>query len=154
MSPDTVLIVGPAGESPSAPRKSRTHRTVRWITSHLLSAGFPSPAQGYEEQSLDLNEYLLRNPVSMFIFSVAGDSMSGAGIQEGDKVIVDRALTPKNRDIVVAVVESEYTLKRLITTRGRPELHPENPEYKPRIFADSEQLEIWGVVTGVVRRYT
>lgn len=127
---------------------------LRWVTSHRLAAGFPSPAQGYEEESLDLNEYLVRNQVSTFMFDVAGDSMIGAGIEEGDKVIVDRALTPKSRDIVVAVVEDEYTLKRLILAPGRAELHPENPAYKPRIFEDCDQLEIWGVVVGVVRRYS
>lgn len=76
------------------------------------------------------------------------------GIEEGDKVIVDRSVTPKTRDIVVAVVDSEYTLKRLMIQRGRPELHADNPAYKPRCFDDAEQLEIWGVVTAVVRRYS
>ena len=87
------------------------------------------------------------------MFTVKGDSMINAGIVEGDKVIVDRSLTASNKDIVVAVVDGEYTIKRFIKTRGRVELHPENPSYSPIKFKDGSELEIWGVVTGVVRRY-
>jgi DNA polymerase V len=123
------------------------------LLSHRISAGFPSPANDYIEDGLDLNDYLVRNKASTFLFSVKGDSMIGASIEEGDKVIVDRALTPRHDDIVVAVVDGEYTLKRLYRFMGRVELRPENPTYSPIVFHDGRELMVWGVVVGVVRRY-
>jgi DNA polymerase V len=123
------------------------------LLSHRISAGFPSPATDYVEEGLDLNDYLVRNKPATFLFTVKGDSMIGASIEEGDKVIVDRALTPKHNDIVVAVVDGDYTLKRLFMHLGRVELRAENPAYRPFVFSDGTELLVWGVVVGVVRRY-
>jgi len=123
------------------------------LLAHRVSAGFPSPAADYAEDGLDLNDYLIRNKPATFMFTVRGDSMIGASIEEGDKVLVDRALTPKSRDIIVAVVDGEYTIKRLYKYRGRVELRPENPNYPPIVLKDGADLHIWGVVVGVVRRY-
>ena len=78
------------------------------LLSHRMSAGFPSPAADYTEEELDLNTYLVRNKPATFMFSVKGDSMVGASIEDGDKVVVDRALNPKHNDIVVAVLNGEY----------------------------------------------
>ncbi len=123
------------------------------LIQHPLSAGFPSPATDYADVGLDLNAYLVRNKPAAFLFTVRGDSMIGAAIEDGDKVVVDRALTPKNRDIVVAAVDGEYTIKRLYKYRGKVELRPENPAYPAITFGDGTELEVWGVVVGVVRRY-
>jgi DNA polymerase V len=123
------------------------------LLAHRMSAGFPSPAADYAEDGLDLNDYLIRNKPATFMFTVRGDSMIGASIEDGDKVIVDRALTPKSRDIIVAVVNGEYTIKRLYKYRGRVELRPENPHYPPIVLKDGADLQTWGVVVGVVRRY-
>lgn len=123
------------------------------LLSHRISAGFPSPAADYAEEGLDLNTYLVRNKPATFMFNVKGDSMMGAGICDGDVVVVDKALKPKHKDIVVAVVDDEYTIKRLYQSRGRIELQPENPNYQPITFLEGEQLQVWGVVVGVVRRY-
>lgn len=123
------------------------------LLSHRISAGFPSPASDYLEEGLDLNDYLVRNKPATFLFTVKGDSMIGASIEEGDKVIVDRSLTPKNNDIVVAVVDGEYTLKRLYKHMGRVELRAANSAYNPIVFHDGAELVVWGVVVGVVRRY-
>lgn len=123
------------------------------LLSHRISAGFPSPAADYAEDGLDLNDYLVRNKPATFMFTVKGDSMIGASIEEGDKVVVDRALTPKHEDIVVAVVDGEYTIKRLHKLQGQIELHPANPAYQPIRFNDGAELVVWGVVVGVVRRY-
>lgn len=123
------------------------------LLSHRISAGFPSPAADYAEEGLDLNDYLVRNKPATFLFTVKGDSMIGASIEEGDKVIVDRALTPKHDNIVVAVVDGDYTLKRLYKHMGRVELRAENPAYPPIVFQDGCELLVWGVVVGVVRRY-
>jgi len=123
------------------------------LLAHRMSAGFPSPAADYAEDGLDLNDYLIRNKPATFMFTVRGDSMIGASIEDGDKVLVDRALTPKSRDIIVAVVDGEYTIKRLYKSRGHVELRPENPHYPPIVLKDGTDLQTWGVVVGVVRRY-
>lgn len=112
---------------------------------HPLSAGFPSPAADYADVGLDLNAYLVRNKPATFLFTVRGDSMIGAAIEDGDKVVVDRALTPKHGDIVVATVAGEYTIKRLYRHRGTVELHPENPAYPALTFRDGAELEIWAL---------
>ena len=124
------------------------------LLSHRISAGFPSPAADYAEDGLDLNRYLVQNKPATFMFTVKGDSMMGAGICDGDKVIVDKALKPKHKDIVVAVVDGEYTIKRLYQSRGRIELQPENLQYEAITFNEGSELQIWGVVVGVVRKYS
>jgi DNA polymerase V len=121
--------------------------------SHRMSAGFPSPAGDYVEDGLDLNNYLVQNKPATFMFTVRGESMIVAGIHDGDKVVVDRALKAKHNDIVIAVVDGEYTIKRLYKYRGRIELRPENPSYSPITLTEGQELQIWGVVVGVVRRY-
>lgn len=124
------------------------------LLSHRISAGFPSPAADHADDELDLNEYLVRNKSSTYMFTVKGDSMTGAGIENGDKVVVDRSLPASHDDIVVAVVNGEFTIKRLHKRRGKIELHAENPAYSPITFAEGSELQVWGVITGVVRRYT
>ncbi len=123
------------------------------LLKHRLSAGFPSPAADYVEDGLDLNDYLVRRKSATYMFTVKGNSMIGACIEEGDKVVVDRSLRPRHNDIVVAVVEGEYTIKRLYKHSGRFELRPQNPTYQPMVFKEGAELEVWGVVVGVVRRY-
>ncbi|MFN4327599.1 MAG: LexA family protein [Limnobacter sp.] len=149
------LSINPAAtlsQAPSQVSLSPPGSQVR-VVSHRISAGFPSPAADYAEDGLDLNDYLVRNKPASFMFTVKGDSMLNAGIVDGDKVIVDRSLNAKSKDIVVAVVNGEYTIKRLYKTSSKVELRPENPAYQPIVFKEGRELEIWGVVVGVVRRY-
>ena len=123
------------------------------LAAHRVPAGFPSPATDYLEDGLDLNAYLVQHPAATVLFSVQGHSMQGAGILDGDKVVVDRAVDARHGHIVVATVDGEFTLKRLYQRHNRVELHPENPAFPPIQFTGSTQLQIWGVVVGVVRRY-
>jgi DNA polymerase V len=117
-----------------------------------VSAGFPSPADDFMEKQLDLNDHLIHNKQATFYVRVAGDSMINAGISEGDLLIVDKSLTAKNNSIVIAIVNSEFTVKRLkILKDGSKLLVPENTKYKPIEFADGEEVSIWGVVTSVIR---
>jgi DNA polymerase V len=118
-----------------------------------IPAGFPSPATDYIEDGLDLNEYLVQHKAASFLFRVQGHSMQGAGIVDGDKVVVDRSIEPQHNQIVIAVVDGEYTIKRLYCKNGQIELLAENPAFKPICFTAESQLEVWGVVVGVVRRY-
>lgn len=122
------------------------------LLGHRISAGFPSPAADDAEDGLDLNEYLVRNKTATYMFTVRGDSMTGASIESGDKVVVDRSLQPAHDDIVVALVNGEFTIKRLHKRRGSVELHAANPAYPPITFSEGAELQVWGVVVGVVRR--
>ncbi|HHH84583.1 MAG TPA: translesion error-prone DNA polymerase V autoproteolytic subunit [Firmicutes bacterium] len=115
-----------------------------------VSAGFPSPADDYTEGPLDLNEHLVRHPAATFFVRVQGESMVNAGIHSGDLLIVDRALEPGHRKIVLAVLDGEFTVKRLIERGGRLYLYPENPAYKPVEITEENRFEVWGVVTAVI----
>lgn len=118
-----------------------------------VAAGFPSPATDYMQDGLDLNEYLVQHKAASFLFEVKGDSMKNAGIMDGDKVVVDRSIEPRHGKIVIAVVEGEFTIKRLYRRAGCIELRPDNPAYPVIPIPPDTQLEVWGVVVGVVRRY-
>jgi DNA polymerase V len=115
-----------------------------------VSAGFPSPADDFIEQKLDLNDHLVRNPAATFFVRVSGDSMTGASIHSGDILVVDRSLEPKEGKVVIAVLDGELTVKRIARRGGRLQLMPENDRYQPIIVANEADLEIWGVVTAVI----
>lgn len=117
-----------------------------------VSAGFPSPAADYEEQRLDINEYLIRNPVSTFFFVVEGDSMQGAEIFDGDILVVDKSIAPKHGHVVVAFVDGERLVKRLYRRAGRVALIAENPKYPVLEINEGQELEVWGVVVGKFKR--
>ena len=118
-----------------------------------VPAGFPSPADEYAETALDLNTYLIRNKTATFFFRVIGDSMTGANIHDGDLLVVDRSIEPRHGHIVLAVINNEYTVKRLYSLNGVIELHAENPAYAPIRFQEHDELQVWGVVTGAVSRF-
>lgn len=115
-----------------------------------VNAGFPSPAADYIEEKLDLNAYLVRHPAATFFVRANGDSMTGSGIFNGDILIVDRSLNPKNQNVVVAVVDGEFTVKRLCLSVGNVSLLPANPKYKPIVIMDGMDFRVWGVVTHVI----
>jgi DNA polymerase V len=115
-----------------------------------VSAGFPSPADDYLEQHLDLNEYLIKNPSATFFVRVEGDSMTGANIQPGNILIVDRSLEPCHNDIVIAVLNGAFTVKRFYKKRGVFRLVPENPNYHPILIKEGDEFIIWGVVAHVL----
>jgi DNA polymerase V len=120
---------------------------------HRIPAGFPSPADEYAESALDLNTYLVRNKTATFFFRVIGDSMTGANIHDGDLLVVDRSIEPRHGHIVLAVINNEYTVKRLHRVNGLIELHADNPAYSPLRFQENDEVQIWGVVTGAVSRF-
>ena len=116
-----------------------------------IPAGFPSPADDYIERSIDLNEWLIRNKLATYIVSVEGDSMAGE-IHSGDRLIVDRSLEAKHNDVVVACLNGEMTVKRLLVQDGRRFLVAENPDYPPLELNGEQELIIWGVVTHSIHR--
>ena len=115
-----------------------------------LPAGFPSPADEYLEGKLDLNRHLIKHPAATFFVRVTGDSMIGAGIHSGDLLVVDRSLEPADKNVVVAVVDGELTVKRLFKQNGVLRLLPENLSYQPIEITAQQTIEIWGVVTSVI----
>lgn len=115
-----------------------------------VSAGFPSPADDYIEGKLDLNDYLIRNPSSTFYVRVTGDSMIHAGIHSGDLLIVDRSITPKNNNIVIAVINGELLVKRIRIEKNKIQLVAENPKFKSININKEMNFEVWGVVTNVI----
>jgi|SRR6185369_10602348 len=118
-----------------------------------VSAGFPSPAADYEDRRLDINEYLVRNPVSTFFFAVEGDSMEGAEIFDGDILVVDKSVRPRHGHIVVAFVDGQRLVKRLFRRAGRVALVAENPNYPTLDIREGQELEVWGVVVGKFKRF-
>ncbi len=122
------------------------------LFSSRVAAGFPSAADDHLEKHLDLNEHLIKHPTATFFLRVRGDSMIGAGIHDNDVLVVDRSLEPVNGKIVIAIVDGDFTVKRLIRRQGKTLLVPENDVYEPIEFTDNQDLEIWGVVTGVTRQ--
>jgi DNA polymerase V len=117
---------------------------------HAVPAGFPSPADDYVEDRLDLNQLLVQNKSATFFLRVKGDSMFNAGIHDGDIIVVDRSVEPVDGSVVVAVVDGELTIKRLVLCNGVAELRAENPKYAPIRFKEGQELTIWGVVTSSV----
>ncbi|WP_367122700.1 LexA family protein [Sulfurivirga sp.] len=118
-----------------------------------VAAGFPSPAEDYEEPALDLNEHLVQHREATFFVRAQGHSMTGAGIHDGDLLVVDRALEARDGDIVIAVVDGALTVKRLRREGGRTWLQAENPDYADIVPGEAQQLELWGVVTAVIHQY-
>ncbi|WP_067701025.1 MULTISPECIES: translesion error-prone DNA polymerase V autoproteolytic subunit [unclassified Erwinia] len=117
-----------------------------------VPCGFPSPAQDYVEDRLDLNKLAIKHPSATYFVKVSGDSMRGAGIGDGDLLIVDRSLTAEHGDIVVAAVDGEFTVKEL-RTRPFLQLMPHNSLYTPIVFHSEEELEIFGVVTFTLKAH-
>ena len=115
-----------------------------------VAAGFPSPADDHLEGKLDLNEHLVRHPAATFFVRVAGHSMVGAGIRDGDLLVVDRALPPADGHVVIAVVNGEMTVKRIRKKDGKVFLVPDNPDYPTLPIGGEESVEVWGVVTSVI----
>lgn len=115
-----------------------------------VRAGFPSPAEDYPSERISFDNLLIKNPASTFCVRVIGDSMVEAGIQEGDIAVVEKCLIPKNGDIVVAVVDSEFTIKMYREIKGEIILEPANKAYP--VIKARDELQIFGVVTGIVRK--
>ncbi len=131
------------------------------ITSHAelpyveggIQAGFPSPAQDFINETIDLNKELINHPAATFYGRVVGDSMIKEGIEEGDVLIIDRSLEPHNKDLVVCCIDGEFTLKRIQVESNKVWLIPSNELFDPILVTLDNQFSIWGVVTYVIKKY-
>ena len=117
-----------------------------------VPAGFPSPAQDYSDTSIDLTQLLIRDELATFIVRVSGESMHDAGIYDGDELIVDRSLEPRDGNVVIAVVDGEMTVKRLRITTSGVRLQADNTDYPDVEVAELSELMIWGVATRCLHR--
>ena len=126
--------------------------TARPLLGSRVEAGFPSPADDYVDRALDLNEELITRPAATFFLRAGGRSMQGAGIHDGDLLVVDRSITQRPGMVVIAVVNGEFTVKRLRQTDDGPVLAAEHPGYPPIPLGPDIDAWTWGVVTYVIHR--
>jgi len=115
-----------------------------------VPAGFPSPADDYKEEKLDLNKYLIKNPAATYFVRVAGDSMVGAGIHSGDLLVVDRSVEPVDKKVVIANINGELTVKRIRIRKKKITLESENADFSSQEIQPEAEFEVWGVVTSVI----
>jgi len=117
-----------------------------------IAAGFPSPAEEYVEIALDLNKELIKHPASTFYARVKGDSMVDASIQDGDLLVIDKALEPKEGAIAVCYLDGEFTVKRLTVQEEGVYLMPANAEFKPIRITEENNFLVWGLVAYVIHK--
>jgi len=122
------------------------------LVSASVEAGFPSPADDHLERGIDLNEELIRNPAATFLVRVKGESMRDAGIHTGDTLIVDKSVTPADRQIVVAMIDGEFTVKRFRKVNGKIFLEAAKDSFAPIEVAENHELTIWGAVTYIIHQ--
>jgi DNA polymerase V len=120
--------------------------------SDSVQAGFPSPAEDHLDLDLNLNDYLVQNPSATFCVKAIGESMKDAGIKSGDIMIVDKSLEPKNRSIVLAVIDGEFTVKRVNVNNDELYLMPENSNFSPIKITEEMDFQVWGIVTYIIHK--
>jgi len=121
------------------------------LAAEKIAAGFPSPAQDYVDKTLDMNEHLIRNEAATFVVKVASLSMRDAGIEIDDELIVDRSIDAKHEDIVIALIDNDFTVKRLMIENNYRWLKAENPDCSDIHLQDGQEMVIWGVVNFVIK---
>lgn len=127
------------------------HKKMHWAQEGI-SAGFPSPADDFKELRISIDQEVVRNEEATFYARVSGESMQGAGLDDGDLLVIDRSLEPIDNKIAVCFIDGEFTVKRLKVTKDEVLLIPENPKYQSIKVTEENELIIWGVVTYVVKK--
>lgn len=122
------------------------------VLADAVPAGFPSPAEDYLDIDLNLHDYLVRNPASTFCVRISGDSMASDNIKNGDVMVVDRALDPTNNSIVLAILNGEFTIKRIKKRADELYLIPDNEQYQPMKITKDVDFQVWGVVTFIIHK--
>jgi len=117
-----------------------------------VAAGFPSPADDFIEMEINLQDYIVKNKEATFCVKVEGTSMTKAGINSGDIMIVDRSLHPKHNDIVLAVIDGEFTVKRIAVNDDSLYLVPENDTFSPMKITESMNFQVWGIITHIIHK--
>ena len=124
----------------------------QWLAEEGISAGFPSPADDFKEIRISLDKELVKNKEATFYARVDGDSMIGAGLEDGDLLVIDRSLNPENKKIAVCLIDGDFTVKRIKKEKNKLFLVPENKKYKKIEIKEEEELIIWGIVEYVIKK--
>ena len=124
----------------------------QWLAEEGISAGFPSPADDFKETRISLDRELVKNKEATFYARVSGDSMVGAGLDDGDLLVIDRSKDPVNGKIAICLIDGEFTVKRIKKEKNKLYLMPENKNYKPIELKEENELIIWGVVEYVIKK--
>ena len=124
----------------------------QWLAEEGISAGFPSPADDFKEIRISLDKELVKNKEATFYARVSGDSMVGAGLDDGDLLVIDRSKNPENGKIAICLIDGEFTVKRIKKEKNKLYLVPENKKYKAIELKEENQLIIWGVVEYVIKK--
>ena len=124
----------------------------QWLVEQEISAGFPSPADDFKEVRISLDKELVKNKEATFYARVSGDSMIGAGLDDGDLLVIDRSLSPENGKIAICFIDGDFTVKRIKKEKGKFYLMPENKKYEPIELAEDDELIIWGIVEYVIKK--
>ena len=124
----------------------------QWLAEEGISAGFPSPADDFKETRISLDRELVRNKEATFYARVSGDSMIGAGLDDGDLLIIDRSLNPENGKIAICLIDGNFTVKRIKKEKNKLFLQPENKKYKKTEIKEENELIIWGIVEYVIKK--
>ena len=132
-------------------KKYYLHNLILPLSSCGISAGFPSPADDHLEDVIDLNHQLIRNKEATFFGRAEGDSMINTGIGNGDLLVIDKSLSPKNNDIAVCFLDGEFTVKRIKIEKNIIWLVAENKNYKPIKVTKENEFVIWGIVTHCIK---
>tara|TARA_B100000925_G_scaffold249975_1_gene201142 strand:+ start:121 stop:552 length:432 start_codon:yes stop_codon:yes gene_type:complete len=122
-----------------------------WLAGEGVSAGFPSPADDFKETRISLDKVAVKNEAATFYARVAGQSMIGAGLDDGDLLVIDRSLEPQDGKIAVCLIDGDFTVKRLKVEKDCIWLMAENKRYKPILVTEENELMIWGIVTHVLK---
>ena len=124
----------------------------QWLVEQGISAGFPSPADDFKEIRISLDKELVKNKEATFYAKVSGDSMIGAGLDDGDLLVIDRSLSPENGKIAICFIDGDFTVKRIKKEKDKLYLMPENKKYKPIEISEDNELIIWGIVEYVIKK--
>ena len=132
-------------------KPGKGNKLGQWLVEQGISAGFPSPADDFKEIRISLDKELVKNEEATFYARVSGDSMIGAGLDDGDLLIIDRSLNPENGKIAVCLVDGEFTVKRIKKEKNKFYLIPENRNYSRIEINEENELIIWGIITYVIK---
>ena len=124
----------------------------QWLVEQGISAGFPSPADDFKEVRISLDKELVKNKEATFYAKVSGDSMVGAGLDDGDLLVIDRSLNPENGKIAICFIDGDFTVKRIKKEKDKFYLMPENKKYKAIELNEDNELIIWGIVEYVIKK--
>ena len=133
-------------------KPERVNNLGQWLVEQGISAGFPSPADDFKEVRISLDKELVKNTESTFYARVCGNSMEDAEISDGDLLVIDRSIEPKNNMNSICFLDGEFTVKRILKKEGKLYLKPENKNYKKILVNEENKLIIWGIVTYVIKK--